>query len=77
VNRKLHEDLSASISIAGLRVRGEAEVQELFAPSIYESNDEVHPAKIQPSRWSAAVTDSRVTFVFRRASVTRIDFRID
>lgn len=76
VNRSLQEDLSAEITIDGAHLSNAAEVQELFAPGIYASNDELHPAMIRPSESSLNVKDSPVNFVFRRASVTRIDFRI-
>ncbi|MCU1293081.1 MAG: Alpha-N-arabinofuranosidase [Bryobacterales bacterium] len=77
VNRNPQEDLSAEITIDGARVLDVAEVQELFAPSIYASNDELHPARIRPSNSSLEVKDSHVKFVFHRASVTRIDFRAE
>ncbi|MGA8597715.1 MAG: alpha-L-arabinofuranosidase C-terminal domain-containing protein [Bryobacteraceae bacterium] len=75
INRNLHQDLSAEITIDGARVSGTAAVWELFAPSVYATNDELHPARIRPSNSTVGVENSHVKFVFRRASVTRIDFR--
>jgi alpha-N-arabinofuranosidase len=77
VNRNVQEDLGAEISIDGARVIHAAEVQELFASSIYASNDEIHPGSIRPSNSSVEVKGSHVKFVFRRASVTRMDFRTE
>ncbi|HEY3937284.1 MAG TPA: alpha-L-arabinofuranosidase C-terminal domain-containing protein [Bryobacteraceae bacterium] len=76
INRNLRQDLSAEITIDSARAVGVAAVQELFAPSIYARNDELYPARVHPSSSSVEVKDSHIKFVFRRASVTRIDFRI-
>ncbi|MFL6450259.1 MAG: alpha-L-arabinofuranosidase C-terminal domain-containing protein [Bryobacteraceae bacterium] len=75
VNRNLHEDSSAEITLEGFRTTGIANVQELFSQSIYDVNDELHPAVIRPRESTLAITGSQARFLFRRASVTRIDFK--
>ncbi len=76
VNRNVQADLSAEIAVEGAQLKGSAAVQELFAPSVYASNDEVHPVRVRPVHSSLTVGTSPVRFVFRRASVTRIDFKV-
>jgi alpha-N-arabinofuranosidase len=76
VNRNLREDLSAEITLDELPATGMVDVSELFAPSIYETNDEMHPAHIRPSDSSIEVKGSLIKFVFRHASITRIDLKM-
>jgi alpha-L-arabinofuranosidase len=75
VNRSLNQDLKAEIALDGIRTDTEAGIQELFAPSPYAVNDEVHPVAVTPKRSSSTMTGSHFEFVFRHASVTRIDFK--
>ncbi len=75
VNRNLQKDVSAEITLQDFRASAIAHVQELFGRSIYDVNDEIHPAAIQPREASVEIRDSRIEFVFRHASVTRIDFK--
>jgi alpha-N-arabinofuranosidase len=76
VNRNLHEDVNAEITLQDFQTTGIANVQELFAQSIYDVNDDIHPATVRPKESSVATTGARLDFVFRHASITRIDFKI-
>lgn len=75
VNRNLNQDLKAEIALDGVTTDSEVEIQELFAPSLYAVNDEVHPLAVTPKRSSSAMTGAHLGFVFRHASITRIDFK--
>jgi alpha-L-arabinofuranosidase len=74
VNRNLNQDLEAAIVLDGVNLNGAAHVQELTAPSLYAVNDEDRPAAIRPRTLTMSITNSRSSFVFRHASITRIDF---
>ena len=75
VNRNLNQDLNGEIALDGFTADSEVAVQELFAQSPYAVNDEVHPLTVTPKRWSSVVAGSHLSFVFRHASITRIDFK--
>lgn len=75
VNRNLDQDLSVDIRLDGMTAQHSAEVQELFASNIYALNDELHPAAIRPVPSIAEMAGAQLRFTFRRASITRIDFK--
>jgi alpha-L-arabinofuranosidase len=73
VNRNLNQDLEADIVIDGFAPTGQAQVQELFASSLYIRNDEMRPRAVRPIESTVATSGDRLHFTFRHASVTRID----
>jgi alpha-N-arabinofuranosidase len=74
VNRHLTEDIPAEIALTGFTPKGPGKVESLFAPSIYDANDEMRPQHVQPAQSSVQVTNSGVQYTFRHESVTRIEF---
>jgi alpha-N-arabinofuranosidase len=76
VNRNLDQDLNADIALHDLSPDRRVDIQELFAPSLYAANDEVHPNAVTPKASRIAMTGSSLKFVFRHASITRIDFKL-
>ncbi|HZS55233.1 MAG TPA: alpha-L-arabinofuranosidase C-terminal domain-containing protein [Bryobacteraceae bacterium] len=74
VNRRLTEDISADIKLTGFTAKGHGTVESLFAPSIYDENDETQPQHIKPAQSSVNLTNSRAHYTFRHESVTRIEF---
>lgn len=76
INRSLRDDVNAEIALEDFRVAGTAQVQELYSQSIYDVNDDLHPATIQPKKSSVALAGGRADVVFRHASITRIDFNV-
>ncbi len=76
VNRNLNEDLKAEISINGATPDDAVAVAELLGASLYAENDEVHPTAIAPRHSDVTMNSSMLEFVFRHASVTRIDFKM-
>ena len=75
VNRHLTQDLPATISLTGFNSNTQGTVESLFAPSIYEGNDEDRPNAIRPIHASVAVTHSHFQYTFPHESVTRIELR--
>jgi len=74
VNRHLTDDIPAEISIDGFAATNTGAVQSLFAPSIYEGNDETQPEHVKPAESHVQVTNSKAQYTFRHESVTRIEF---
>lgn len=74
VNRHLTEDIEAEISVDGFAARSTGAVESLFAPSIYEGNDEIQPQHIKPAQSSVELANSRARYTFRHESVTSIEF---
>jgi alpha-N-arabinofuranosidase len=74
VNRHLTNDIAADIGLAGFKAKSEAAVESLFALSIYEENDETQPQHIKPVESHAELTGSKLRYIFRHESVTRIQF---
>ncbi|MBV9158851.1 MAG: hypothetical protein JO097_21505, partial [Acidobacteriaceae bacterium] len=75
VNRHLTEDIPAAISIAGFAAQTSGSVESIYAPSIYERNDEMRPELIRPVSSTVEVKDSQVEYMFRHESVTRIELK--
>jgi len=73
VNRHLTQDISTTISLAGFDAGGTGTVESLYAPSIYETNDEDRPEAIKPVPSSVRVVHSQLQYKFRHESVTRIE----
>jgi len=73
VNRHLTRDIPADIALTGFTPKGSGTVESLFAPSIYEGNDEMRPQHIKPVQSSVNLTNSGVQYTFRHESVTRIE----
>lgn len=73
VNRDLARDLPAKFEIAGFRAKPGAMAHSVFADSIYEKNDEMHPEQIHPRDESVNAGAAGFTYVFRHASVTVIE----
>ena len=73
VNRDLARDLPAKFEIAGFRSKPAAMAHSVFADSIYEKNDEMHPEQIHPRDASINAGATGFSFVFRHASVTVIE----
>ncbi len=73
VNRHLTNDIPATISWSGFRAAPRAAVESLYAPSIYEGNDEVRPEAIKPERSGVKPGHSQMEYTFRHESVTRIE----
>jgi alpha-N-arabinofuranosidase len=73
VNRHLDRDVSSNLSVAGFHGAKAAEVETLQAPSIYETNDEIRPRAITPTRTSMQFSGEQLEYTFPRASVTRIE----
>ncbi|HEX4230957.1 MAG TPA: alpha-L-arabinofuranosidase C-terminal domain-containing protein [Bryobacteraceae bacterium] len=76
VNRDINRDLNGEIALDGVNSDGRVDIQELFATSLYTANDEVHPYTVTPKLSSIVMTGSKLQFVFRHASITRIDFEL-
>ncbi len=74
VNRHLTQDIPAAISIAGFSSKTTANVESLYASSIYEKNDEVRPQLVTPVESTVGVKNSEVQFTFRHESITRLTF---
>lgn len=72
LNRDLTRDLPAAISIDGFKPKGEAEVEALSAPSIYDANDEVRPKAVAPVKSNVTAGRGPLLYTFRHESVTRI-----
>jgi alpha-N-arabinofuranosidase len=73
VNRDLERDLPAKFEIAGFRAKPGAMAHSVFADSIYEKNDEMHPEQIHPRDASVTAGATGFSHVFRHASVTVIE----
>ena len=73
VNRRLTQDIPAVISVAGFNPQPNATARSIYASSIYEGNDEMHPNLVKPIESSIEVANSRIEFTFRHESVTRIE----
>ena len=73
VNRHLTQDIPTKISLSGFDAQDKATVNSLFASSIYEGNDEVHPDAISPETSSVTIENSHLQYTFRHESVTRIE----
>ena len=74
VNRHLTEDIPAEIMLTGFTPKSPGKIESLFAPSIYDENDEMRPWHVQPAQSSVQMTNSAVRYTFRHESVTRIEF---
>ncbi len=72
VNRHLDEDLPAAIEVKGFAASGQAQIDSVYSPSIYDRNDETAPEYVVPVSSAAAVKDGALHYTFRPASVTRI-----
>jgi alpha-N-arabinofuranosidase len=72
VNRDLTRDLRADFNIAGFRAKPNAVSQSVYADSIYEKNDEMHPEHIHPQLKSFSPRPNGFECQFRHASVTVI-----
>jgi alpha-L-arabinofuranosidase len=70
VNRHLTRDIPARISITGFEAAPEAAAQTLYATSIYEQNDEMHPLAIRPKVSSVQLNANAFEYSFRHESVT-------
>ena len=73
VNRDLQRDLTAKFDIAGFRAKPGAMAHSIFADTIYEKNDEMHPEQIHPRDASLTAGTTGFSYVFRHASVTVIE----
>jgi len=73
VNRDLGRDLTAKFAIAGFRAKPGAVAHSVFADSIYEKNDEMHPEQIHPRDASLTAGTTGFSYEFRHASVTVIE----
>ena len=73
VNRHLAEDTPATIHLAGFEAGENGSVQLLSAPSINDANDEEMPERIKPAQSEIHVQGNQLQYVFRHASVTRIE----
>ncbi len=69
VNRHLTRDIPARISIAGFEAAPEAAVQTIYATSICEQNDEMHPLAVHPRVSSARVEKAGLEYTFRHESI--------
>jgi len=74
VNRHLHRDIPARLEISGLSPAPQARVQTLAGTSIYQPNDELRPAAVQPVESSVRVGPA-FEYLFPRASVTVLELR--
>lgn len=70
MNRHLTKDIASNISFIGFKPAAEAKVQNLYASSIFEKNDEVTPEAVHPRESAVALKDSLLEFTFRHESVT-------
>lgn len=73
VNRDLQRDLTAKFDIAGFRGKPGATAHSVFADSIYEKNDEMHPEQIHTRDAPLTAGTTGFSYVFRHASVTVIE----
>jgi alpha-N-arabinofuranosidase len=73
VNRRLHQDIPAAITVDGFKPAREAKVESLSASSIYDVNDEDRPNAIGPAESTATITGSKLEYTFPRESITRIE----
>jgi alpha-L-arabinofuranosidase len=73
VNRELTRDLPAKFEIAGFRAKPNAVAHSVYADSIYEKNDEMHPEQIHPRDTSFVAGTNGFNYVFRHASVTVVE----
>lgn len=73
VNRDLTHDINTAISVAGFEPGAMAAIESLYAPSIYDVNDEAHPEAITPAKSTIGVEHSGLRYTFRHESVTRIE----
>lgn len=73
VNRHLTRDITADIAVNGFAAGVQASVESLFAPSIYDANDETQPEAITPLHASVNVGHSQFRYTFRHESVTKIE----
>ncbi|MBV9085494.1 MAG: hypothetical protein JOZ62_22695 [Acidobacteriaceae bacterium] len=76
VNRHLTRDIPARVSVAGLGLAATGEVESLYAPSIYEANNEMQPEHIRPVRSSVQLANSELRYTFPHESVTRIELNV-
>ncbi len=72
VNRHLDEDVAANIDLNGFTKSGRAEVESLYANSIYDRNDGAQPKHVIPVKSTAEWSGGALHYAFHRASVTRI-----
>ncbi|MGB7190259.1 MAG: alpha-L-arabinofuranosidase C-terminal domain-containing protein [Acidobacteriaceae bacterium] len=72
VNRSLHTDIPADVSVDGFASTGTAKVQTLAAAYLSEGNDEVDPHRVTPVDSVDKVEAGKVHHTFPHASVTVI-----
>ncbi len=75
VNRHLQRDIETRIRLAGFRPATRAHISMLAGISIHQPNDEVRPEALRPRESDVEVAGSELTYTFRQASVTVIEFR--
>ncbi len=73
VNRRLTEDLPATISIDGFDAAPDAAVESLYGHSMYEGNDETQPERVVPVKSTVEAIHSQLHYTFPHESVTRIE----
>jgi alpha-N-arabinofuranosidase len=73
VNRHLSRDFAADVLLDGFEAAGKAEIEKLYADSIYGTNSEEEPDAVQPIQSTANVNGSKLHVSFRHESITRIE----
>jgi alpha-L-arabinofuranosidase len=74
VNRSLHRDMSASITLDGFTVHS-ANGKLLSAADIYVGNDDANPEAVVPKEFHEPASGSAFSHTFPKASVTMIELR--
>lgn len=75
VNRHLERDIAAEVRLRGFTASPEARVETLTAANLSEVNDEVRPEAVVPAPGAFQAAPQGFSYVFRRASVTRLELR--
>jgi alpha-L-arabinofuranosidase len=73
VNRDLHRDLPARVTLAGFAPAARARVQTLAGTSIHQPNDELRPEAVRPVESILEVRAPEFNYIFPRASVSVIE----